>query len=147
MWEQPGVQCYPVINPKLRRKGLEWGQRLIEVPSKEESSKKKTKPNKFLQYFSICSSVSAVFCVACTASPFPVTLRSHFRYPLAPVLMSAGSVRSAHLSQNWWPVRMTSLNTQMEDIKTCKCLPLHSQKRYIKQRLCCQEDCAEMYFF
>lgn len=114
MWEQPGAQCYPAINPELTRKGLKWGQRLIEEPSKEESSKKKKKK---LQYFSICSSVSAVFCVACIASPFPVTLMSHFRYPLAPVLMSAGSVRRAHLSQNWWPVRRTSLNTQTEGIK------------------------------
>lgn len=63
MWEQPGVQCYPVINPKLRRKGLEWGQRLIEVPSKEESSKKKNQTKQiFAVLFNLFLSISCFLC-------------------------------------------------------------------------------------
>lgn len=41
MWEQPGVQCYPAINLRLKRKRLKWGQRTVKAPSKEESSLKK----------------------------------------------------------------------------------------------------------
>lgn len=58
-------------------------------------------------HFSICSSASEIFGLVFKMSPFPITLMSHFRYPFVPVLMSPGSVSRAHLSQNWWPVKVS----------------------------------------
>lgn len=60
-----------------------------------------------LSHFSICSSASEIFGLVFKMSPFPIMLMSHFRYPFVPVLMSPGSVSRAHLSQNWWPVKVS----------------------------------------
>lgn len=63
MSEQPGVRCYPAINPELARNGLKGRQRALEVLSKEESSKKETIAVLFNLFLSISCFLGSLHCI------------------------------------------------------------------------------------